>query len=92
MADTTEPAVDASGMNKQAALNYTAADAALASVPEDLSVYTDETAKAVTAAANALEGKYRAIQQSDMFDTLVTALTDAVKAFKKKSSFSYRYK
>ena len=84
MADTTEPAVDASGMNKQAALNYTAADAALASVPEDLSIYTDETAKAVTAAANALKGKYKAIQQSDV-DTLVTALTDAVKALRKKA-------
>ena len=81
MADTTEPAVDASGMNKQAALNYTAADAALASVPEDLSIYTDETAKAVTAAA---KGKYKAIQQSDV-DTLVTALTDAVKALRKKA-------
>lgn len=84
MADTTEPAVDASGMNKQAALNYTAADAALASVPEDLSIYTDETAKAVTAAANALKGKYKAIQQSNV-DTLVTALTDAVKALRKKA-------
>lgn len=84
MADTTEPAVDASGMNKQAALNYTAADAALASVPEDLSIYTDETAKAVTAAANALKGNYKAIQQSDV-DTLVTALTDAVKALRKKA-------
>ena len=84
MADTTEPDVDASGMNKQAALNYTAADAALASVPEDLSIYTDETAKAVTAAANALKGKYKAIQQSDV-DTLVTALTDAVKALRKKA-------
>ena len=84
MADTTEPAVDASGMNKQAALDYTAADAALASVPEDLSIYTDETAKAVTAAANALKGKYKAIQQSDV-DTLVTALTDAVKALRKKA-------
>lgn len=84
MTDTTEPAVDASGMNKQAALNYTAADAALASVPEDLSIYTDETAKAVTAAANALKGKYKAIQQSDV-DTLVTALTDAVKALRKKA-------
>ena len=72
MADTTEPAVDASGMNKQAALNYTAADAALASVPEDLSIYTDETAKAVTAAANALKGKYKAIQH-------------AVKALRKKA-------
>lgn len=58
MADTTEPAVDASGMNKQAALNYTA--------------------------ANALKGKYKAIQQSDV-DTLVTALTDAVKALRKKA-------
>ena len=84
MADTTEPDVDASGMNKQAALNYTAADAALASVPEDLSIYTDETAKAVTDAANALKGKYKAIQQSDV-DTLVTALTDAVKALRKKA-------
>lgn len=84
MADTTEPAVDASGMNKQAALNYTAADAALASVPEDLSIYTDETAKAVTDAANALKGNYKAIQQSDV-DTLVTALTDAVKALRKKA-------
>ena len=92
MADTTEPAVDASGMNKQAALNYTAADAALASVPEDLSIYTDETAKAVTAAANALKGKYKAIQQSDV-DTLVTALTDAVKALRKKAvSLTVTYK
>ena len=84
MADTTEPDVDASGMNKQVALDYTAADAALASVPEDLSIYTDETAKAVTDAANALKGKYKAIQQSDV-DTLVTALTDAVKALRKKA-------
>ena len=84
MADTTEPDVDASGMNKQVALDYTAADAALASVPEDLSIYTDETAKAVTDAANALKGKYKAIQQSDV-DTLVTALTNAVKALRKKA-------
>lgn len=49
-----------------------------------LSIYTDETAKAVTAAANALKGKYKAIQQSDV-DTLVTALTDAVKALRKKA-------
>ena len=84
IADTTEPDVDASGMNKQVALDYTAADAALASVPEDLSIYTDETAKAVTDAANALKGKYKAIQQSDV-DTLVTALTDAVKALRKKA-------
>ena len=84
MADTTEPAVDASGMNKQAALNYTAADAALASVPEDLSIYTDETAKAVTDAVNKLKGNYKATQQSDV-DTLVTALTDAVKALRKKA-------
>ena len=84
MADTTEPDVDASGMNKQVALDYTAADAALASVPEDLSIYTDETSKAVTDAANALKGNYKAIQQSDV-DTLVTALTDAVKALRKKA-------
>lgn len=84
MADTTEPDVDASGMNKQVALDYTAADAALASVPEDLSIYTDETAKAVTDAVNKLKGNYKATQQSDV-DTLVTALTDAVKALRKKA-------
>ena len=84
IADTTEPDVDASGMNKQVALDYTAADAALASVPEDLSIYTDETAKAVTDAVNKLKGNYKATQQSDV-DTLVTALTDAVKALRKKA-------
>ena len=84
MADTTEPAVDASGMNKQVALDYTAADAALASDPEDLSIYSDETAKAVTDAVNKLKGNYKATQQSDV-DTLVTALTDAVKALRKKA-------
>lgn len=83
MADTTEPAVDASGMNKQAALNYTAADAALASVPEDLSIYTDETAKAVTDAVNKLKGNYKATQQSDV-DTLVENLTSAVNALVEK--------
>lgn len=83
MADTTEPDVDASGMNKQVALDYTAADAALASVPEDLSIYTDETAKAVTDAVNKLKGNYKATQQSDV-DTLVENLTSAVNALVEK--------
>ena len=79
MADTDKGDVDASGMNKQAALDYTAADAALASVPEDLSIYTDETAKAVTDAVKVLKGNYKAIQQSDV-DPLVEKLTTAVNA------------
>ena len=84
MGDTDKADVVTSDISKQAALDYTAADAALASVPKDLSIYTDETAKAVTDAANVLKGYYKAIQQSDV-DALVTTLTDAVKALRKKA-------
>lgn len=69
----------ASGMNKQAALDYSSVDAALATVPEDLSIYTDETANAVTSAVKALSGTYKAATQDDV-DKLATAITDAVNA------------
>ena len=84
MADTDKSDVDASGMNKQAALDYSAVDAALATVPEDLSIYTDETANAVTFAVNALNGTYKAATQDDV-DKLATAITDAVNALVKKA-------
>ena len=79
MADTDKNDVDASGMNKQAALDYSSVDAALATVPEDLSIYTDETANAVTSAVKALSGTYTAATQDDV-DKLATAITDAVNA------------
>ena len=79
MADTDKSDVDASGMNKQAALDYSSVDAALATVPEDLSIYTDETANAVTSAVKALSGTYKAATQADV-DKLATAITDAVSA------------
>lgn len=79
MADTDKSDVDASGMNKQAALDYSSVDAALATVPEDLSIYTDETANAVTSAVKALSGTYKAATQDDV-DKLATAITDAVNA------------
>ena len=84
MADTDKSDVDASGMNKQAALDYSSVDAALATVPEDLSIYTDETANAVTFAVNALNGTYKAATQDDV-DKLATAITDAVNALVKKA-------
>lgn len=79
MADTDKSDIDASGMNKQAALDYSSVDAALATVPEDLSIYTDETANAVTSAVKALSGTYKAATQDDV-DKLATAITDAVNA------------
>ena len=57
MADTDKNDAAASDINKKAALDYSSVDAALASVPEDLSVYTDESAAAVTDAVNALVKK-----------------------------------
>ena len=79
MADTDKSDIDASGMNKQAALDYSSVDAALATIPEDLSIYTDETANAVTSAVKALSGTYKAATQDDV-DKLATAITDAVNA------------
>lgn len=83
IADTDKSDVDASGMNKQTALDYSSVDAALATVPEDLSIYTDETANAVTSAVNALNGTYKAATQ-DNINKLATAITDAVNALVEK--------
>ena len=87
MADTDKSNVDASGMNKQTALDYSAVDTALATVPKELSIYTDETAQAVTSAVNALNGTYKATTQADI-DKLSTAITDAVNALIEKGLLS----
>lgn len=83
MAEAEERDAVASDINKLPATNgpadYTSVDAALATVPEDLSIYTDETANAVTSAVKALSGTYKAATQDDV-DKLATAITDAVNA------------
>lgn len=68
--------------------DYTAVDAAIASIPEDLSAYTDETAAAVTAAKDAVvTGKF-ASQQEEV-DAMAEAIVKAVAALEKKSSISF---
>lgn len=85
MADTDKNDAAASDINKKAALDYSSVDAALASVPEDLSVYTDESAAAVTSAVDVLKGEYKAAEQSDI-DKLAANITDAVNALVKKEA------
>lgn len=85
MADTDKNDAAASDINKKAALDYSSVDAALASVPEDLSVYTDESAAAVTSAVDVLKGEYKAAEQSDI-DKLAANITDAVNALVKKDT------
>lgn len=83
MADTDKNDVDASGMNKQAALDYSSVDAALAAVPKDLSIYTDETVAAVRAAVDAVNKNCTVYQQADV-DKMASDITAAVKALVKK--------
>ena len=85
MADTDKNDAAASDINKKAALDYSSVDAALASVPEDLSAYTDESAAAVTSAVDTLKGEYKAAEQSDI-DKLAANITDAVNALVKKET------
>ena len=83
MAETEERDAVASDINKLPATNgpadYTAVDAALATVPEDLSLYTDETADAVRAAVAAVKRDYTMAQQADV-DKMAQAITNAVNA------------
>ena len=59
--------------------NYAAVDAALATVPEDLSIYTDETAKAVRKAVAAVKRGYKANKQAAV-DKMAADITAAVEA------------
>ena len=83
MAETEERDAVASDINRLPATNgpadYTAVDAALVTVPEDLSIYTDETADAVRAAVAAVKRNYTMAQQADV-DKMAQAITDAVNA------------
>ena len=66
-----------------AAADYTAVDAALAAVPKDLSIYTDETVAAVRAAVDAVNKNCTVYQQADV-DKMASDITAAVKALVKK--------
>ncbi|MBQ1948126.1 MAG: S-layer homology domain-containing protein [Clostridia bacterium] len=59
--------------------DYTAVTAALASIPEDLSVYTDKTAAAVTAAKKAVVYNLPADRQAEV-DAFALAIKNAVAA------------
>ena len=59
--------------------NYAAVDAALATVPEDLSIYTDETAQAVRKAVAAVKRGYKADKQAAV-DKMAANITAAVEA------------
>ncbi len=57
--------------------DYTAVDEAIAKVPADLSIYTDETAAAVTAAVEAVD-RTKNITEQEIVDGYVKAIEDAV--------------
>ena len=65
--------------------DYTAVDAAIAKVPADLSIYTDETAAAVTAAVDAVVRDKSASEQAEV-DAMAKAIEDAIAALVEKSS------
>ena len=63
--------------------DYTAVDAAIASVPEDLSIYTEETVKAVEDALAAVVRELD-ITKQDEVDAFAKAITDAIAALQEK--------
>ena len=74
-----EPAQD----DPPAKADYTAVDAAIASIPSDLSIYTDETVAAVNTAKDAVVRDKLATEQSEV-DAMAKAINDAVKALVEK--------
>lgn len=65
--------------------DYTAVNAAIASIPEDLSIYTEESVKAVNDAKDAVVEKLFESQQTEV-DAMAAAITEAVAALQKKDS------
>ena len=76
-------AVEAFNQARGADADYTSVDAALKKVPADLSIYTDETAKAVTDAVEAVE-RGKSVDEQDAVDAMAKAIEDAVSGLKKK--------
>ena len=76
---------DTSKFNKaEEKADYTKVDEALAKVPSDLSIYTDETAKAVTEAVAAVQRDYDKSRQDEV-DAMASKIEEAVAALVKKS-------
>ena len=69
--------------NPQNTADYTAVDAALKKIPADLSKYTDDTVKAVTAAKAAVVRNLPVSKQSQV-DAMAKKIEGAVAALKKK--------
>ena len=63
--------------------DYTVVDTALEKVPDDLSIYTDKTATAVTAAVEAVD-RTKDITEQEIVDGYAKAIEDAVAALKLK--------
>ena len=61
--------------------DYTAVEDAIAKIPADLSIYTAETAEAVTAAKNAVEYGLSAAEQARV-DAMAKAIEDAIDGLK----------
>ena len=80
MAKAIEKAV--SGLKYKPA-DYSKVDAAIKSIPSDLSIYTEESVKAVTDAKNAVKGDLDITKQSEV-DAMAKAITDAVAKLEKK--------
>ena len=68
--------------------DYSKVDAAIAKIPADLSIYTDETVKAVTDAKNAVVRNLDVTKQAEV-DKMAKAIEDAVVGLKlKKADYS----
>ena len=67
--------------------DYTAVDAALARIPEDLSAYTDESVAALTEAQNAVVRDLTSDKQSEV-DAMAAAIETAIEGLVEKSSDS----
>lgn len=84
MAADVNAAVDALTMRDA---DYTKVDAALKTVPKDLSLYTDESAKAVEDAVAAVKRDYKVDKQGEV-DKMAADIEAAVKALVKKTAAS----
>lgn len=84
MAADVNAAVDALTMRDA---DYTKVDAALKTVPMDLSLYTDESAKAVEDAVAAVKRDYKVDKQGEV-DKMAADIEAAVKALVKKPAAS----
>ncbi|MBR2546782.1 MAG: hypothetical protein IKF07_01120, partial [Eubacterium sp.] len=85
MAKAINDAIDALVEKTVVLADYTAVDAAIATIPADLSIYTDESVAAVTSAVNAVVRNKPASEQAAV-DAMAQAIVDAVAGLVKKQT------